>query len=248
MEKELRIAFCVSGQPRTWRKCYRSWFDAMGHLGEIDVFAHLWDYNSMPSIIQGIPDQRAYDLPVFEKILKPKKMVVDSEKDVFGVMPMHPSVQFRIFPPALHQFYGIRKCAYLKRQYEIENNFEYDIVVRIRTDIYFREPLGNLHALPNTMHTSVNAFDEQYKDFRIGDIFYYSNSHAYDQSSRFFDAFSYIDERTPLNGQQNYPPEMAFYFYLKSIGLQNNSVLIDAKIMRNRSILAHATLAPYEIV
>ena len=51
----MRIALCISGQPRTWERCYRNWVDNIMPGVEKDVFFHLWDYNSLPSIINTIP-------------------------------------------------------------------------------------------------------------------------------------------------------------------------------------------------
>lgn len=41
----------------------------------------------------------------------------------------------------INMFYKIMKCNQLKTQYENENNFKYDTVVRLRTDSHFREPV-----------------------------------------------------------------------------------------------------------
>jgi len=51
----MRVALCISGQPRTWEKCYQNWIDNIMPGVEKDIFFHLWDYNSLPSIINTIP-------------------------------------------------------------------------------------------------------------------------------------------------------------------------------------------------
>src|SRR5690606_33833372 len=40
----------------------------------------------------------------------------------------------------LSMFYSIEKCNQLKQEYEKDNNFVYDFVVRIRTDLLFMSP------------------------------------------------------------------------------------------------------------
>lgn len=246
-----RIAFCISGQPRTWKKCYQSWFNCLNHFGtNVDVFAHLWDFNTLPNSVPNAPDLKAWDIPEFIDILKPKKILIESKKDVSNINNRHPDVKTTIFPPAFNQFYSVRKAAYLKRQYEIENNFEYDIVFRLRTDLFLEKPVSieDTTVDMNTMYTCVNHFDQEFQDFRVGDIFYYSNSYAYDQASRFYDFLSYTDASDVIRNTTMYPPEMAFYFYMKSIGLQNKSIFIDWKVVRFKYMLAFKELAPYEII
>lgn len=41
----------------------------------------------------------------------------------------------------INMFYKIMKCNELKTQYENKHNFKYDVVVRLRTDTPFREPV-----------------------------------------------------------------------------------------------------------
>lgn len=245
-----RVAFCISGQPRTWKRCYQTWFNCLGHFGtDIDVFAHLWDFNTLPNTVYGAKDVKAPDIDDFINTLKPKKILVESKKST-QVIPLKSNVKTTIFPPSFNQFYSVRKSAYLKRQYEIENDFEYDIVVRLRADLYLEKIVEpNMAPVqPNTIYTCVNNYDTEFDDFRVGDIFYYSNSYAHDQLSRFYDFLSYTDASTVIRNTTMYPPEMAFYFYMKSIGLQNSSIFIDWKVVRPASILLHKELAPYEIV
>lgn len=254
MAQPKRIAFCISGQPRTWKRCYRTWFNCLSHFGNnIDVFAHLWDFNTLPNIIPGASDMPADDIDDFIAELQPKKIIVDSKKNVSNIIPLHPEVKTTIFPPAFNQFYGVRQAAHLKRQYEIENDFEYDVVFRLRADLYLEKPVEPDHPStrylsPNTMYTSVNHFDMEFQDFRVGDIFYYANSYAYDQASRFYDFLSYTEASHVIPSTTMYPPEMAFYFYMKSIGLQNQSIFIDWKVVRPSYMLAYKELAPYEMI
>jgi hypothetical protein len=52
-----RIALCLSGQPRTWDRCYPSWVNIIGRLNnmfdaETDIFFHSWDFNSIPRNVE----------------------------------------------------------------------------------------------------------------------------------------------------------------------------------------------------
>jgi hypothetical protein len=54
----MKIAVCLSGQPRTWIQCYESWNLLFSELKknkhledtniEVDYFIHTWDFNSKP--------------------------------------------------------------------------------------------------------------------------------------------------------------------------------------------------------
>jgi hypothetical protein len=54
----MKIAVCLSGQPRTWRQCYDTWNFLFKDLKknenlretdiEVDYFIHTWDFNSKP--------------------------------------------------------------------------------------------------------------------------------------------------------------------------------------------------------
>ena len=54
----MKIAVCLSGQPRTWRQCYDTWNFLFKDLKknenlretdiEVDYFVHTWDFNSKP--------------------------------------------------------------------------------------------------------------------------------------------------------------------------------------------------------
>ena len=45
----MRVALCISGQPRVWKKTYQNWVDNILPEYEKDIFFHMWDYNTLPS-------------------------------------------------------------------------------------------------------------------------------------------------------------------------------------------------------
>ena len=236
----MRIAICLSGQPRTWKRCYKSWFNAISHLGEVDVFYHLWNYNTLPNSAAGFMQCELPNVEITKEeeceiydILQPKACQVESIR----TFPVFNSTNSKVENPIAwwtrNQFYGLKKCAFIKREYEIRNNFEYNIVFRFRTDIElnYRVP-ENFVPKPNTMYTCVNLHDPKYNTYRVGDIFYYADSYTYDQMSNFYDAFNYIDALHVVPNYSDYPPELAFYYYMKSMGINNVSVTAHSKIIR----------------
>ena len=230
----MKIALCISGQPRTWKRCYQSWFDAVSHLGEVDVFYHMWNFNTLPNFAAGflktrLPDVTLAPHEIMEiyNTLKPTDHIIDGPRDF-----PKPNVTNPIAWWTRSQFYGLKRCAFLKREYEIRNNFEYDIVLRIRTDLLLNYKLPYQTLQPNMMYTCVNYHDPEYNTFRIGDTFYYANSYTYDLMSNFYDALDYIDASHVMRDKLEYPPELAFYFYMKSMGINNTSTDARFKIAR----------------
>jgi hypothetical protein len=247
----VKIALCISGQPRTWKRCYQTWFDAVSHLGDVDVFYHMWDFNTYPNFIAKYVKGPLEDVPLTKneldeiyETLKPKKFEIASKR----TFP-RPSVENPIAWWTQSQFYGLKKAAFIKRQYEIEHDIEYDLACRIRTDLVLDYKVPDIEIRPNMMYTCVNHHDPEYNTFRVGDIFYYCDSYTYDQMSYFYDAMDYIDATDVLRSPLVYPPELAFYFYMKSLGINNTSVTVPCKIARTKDYeTIKGELAPYEIL
>jgi hypothetical protein len=250
----MRVAFCISGQPRTWEKCFSTW--NMGKDIDVDIFFHLWDYNTEPNIVAVKANKTLSTIKVSQEeknkiveTLKPKKYFFDSrlidntEKNEYVKEPLGWWCR--------SQFYSLWYCAQLKRQYEIENNFEYDLVFRFRTDLFFESVISIPDTVnPNTLYSSYNGWMNNVLRFMIGDTFYFSDSYTYDQVAEFFFALNYIDTYNVV--QPNIacpPPEVALYPFIKSMGIKNISTHQHFKIMRTesyREILGE--LNPYEIV
>jgi hypothetical protein len=211
----------------------------------------MWDFNTFPNSAATYVKDPLKDTPLtkeeLEEIhdtLKPKKFEIESKRNF-----PKPKVKNPISWWTQSQFYGLKKAAFIKRQYELEQGFEYDLVCRIRTDLLLDYKISSDPILPNTMYTCVNSHDVEYNTFRVGDIFYYADSYTYDQMSNFYDAFDYIDATDVLRGSLVYPPELAFYFYMKTMGISNASVTVPCKIARTEEYQTiKGNLAAYEIL
>lgn len=250
----MKVALCVSGQPRTWKKCYQSWFDATSHFEHVDVFFHMWDYNTLPS---GSAQYVKGPLPNIKISEEEKQEILDTLKPV-----SYSFEKERAFPKPAHlqhsigwwcrgQFYGIKKCSMLKREYEIANRFEYDAVFRIRPDLLLKSKLiENQEPLqPNTIYTTQNHWDTERHVQRVADMFYYADSYSFDQLANFHYALDYIDGIHVVPNEKIFPPEMAIYFYMRSIGLKNYSTDTICKLARSEEYLnIKGSLDNYEAI
>jgi hypothetical protein len=149
-------------------------------------------------------------------ILKPKKTIVenwDISKDREKIMDDRASSQtFTKNSMKSHiswagsQLYSIMKCAHLKREYELENKFEYDLCIRSRFDLNFDENNRMIFARdfekpqPKTIYSVHSQAINKYPFNIIGDILYYSDSQTFDLLSSMYDHMPHIEQSAFHNG------------------------------------------------
>lgn len=259
----MRVALCISGQPRTWKKAYNNWLDKLLPDIEKDIFFHFWDYNTLPTILESELGIVNTDINITEEekqdiidTLKPKKYAFDSR----NVNPLNGHrddslVNSYVKNPigwwCRSQFYSLYYAANLKRQYEIENKFEYDVVFRMRSDLYFLDLLRMPSVLsPNSVYSKSNGYMDNVQTFMIGDTFYFSDSYTYDQMSEFIQSLYFIDTRHVVPpGVKCPPPETALYPYMCLSGIRNVSCPQHIKILRTQEYLEiRGELAAYETI
>ena len=246
----MRVAFCLSGQLRTWRSCYESWqllferFKEQMYINdnmqyppyanepfEVDYFIHTWDFNTSPHFKWDVnwnepdPIKRAELLEPFKNIytkiekeeilevlniLKPRKSIVEDwniSKTRESVMDNIASLQTINKNPikghiswAGSQLYSIMRCAHLKREYELENKFEYDLCIRSRFDLNFDENNRMIFARdfekpkPKTIYSVHSSPIDRFPFDIIGDIFYCADSQTFDLLASMYDTLPYIDQ------------------------------------------------------
>jgi hypothetical protein len=142
--KKYRIAVCLCGQSRTWNYCkenIKNFYDnsfADSNNIEVDYFIHTWDINTWR-----YPNQHHHhfhDEPFTEyedlcNFFNPKKFEIENHESFIEKRNvLYPNVQYITWESLYH---SIKKCILLKRNYELENNFEYDIVIKARFDCFY---------------------------------------------------------------------------------------------------------------
>lgn len=172
----MKVAVCISGQLRTYEKCYDNLRKYILEPLKADVFIQIWDtvgasHKELPS--------NAYQDKVNENTIldmyKPKKLVIESQPknahdNLYGkkvpdilkkIEPLH-------YKSALSMFYQIKKCNDLAITYSREHKFQYDIIVRVRPDTMFLEKIPeNLIKktiqTPNMVYYADYAIDTRYQ-------------------------------------------------------------------------------------
>ena len=173
----MKIAVCMSGQLRQWEiaKENQKWFWETSGV-EIDYFIHTWDYSgdregvSQPYITRDVSRKE------FDKLVdwyKPKGCMFDDRKQDFFYANDHWS----------SLFYSMSHSMMLKRQYEIDNDFEYDLVIKTRPDVVFDpryhftwEPLED-----NILFaTQGGLMESEFHMFNTNDMVFYGKSYTMD--------------------------------------------------------------------
>jgi|TARA_B100000900_G_scaffold144272_1_gene122286 hypothetical protein len=173
----MKIAVCMSGQLRQWEiaKENQKWFWETSGV-EIDYFIHTWDYSgdregvSQPYITRDVSRKEFDELVDW---YKPKGCMFDDRKQDFFYANDHWS----------SLFYSMSHSMMLKRQYEIDNDFEYDLVIKTRPDVVFDpryhftwEPLED-----NILFaTQGGLMESEFHMFNTNDMVFYGKSYTMD--------------------------------------------------------------------
>ena len=189
----MKIAVCMSGQLRQWEiaKENQKWFWETSGV-KIDYFIHTWDYSgdregvSQPYITRDVSQDE------FNKVVewyKPKKYIFDNKKQDFFYANDHWS----------SLFYSLAQSIMLKREYEIENDFEYDLVIKTRPDVVF-DPRYHFswELLEHNVlfATQGGIMEHEFHMYNINDMIFYGTSYTMDLVSQmYFYRQKMLDER-----------------------------------------------------
>lgn len=180
----MRVALLLSGQFRNSYKEYKSIKEKLIDKYNTDVFI---SYTHTKNNLDVIPSDllELYKPKNLEFIEIPAKL----SSDVESIKGFNRALETN--PTSLYSmWYGIKKTNDLKIKYELENNFKYDIVIKSRFDIEFRETI-KLHKEPNSLSIPIGS------DHRGGynDLFAYGSSDIMDYYTSVYDYITdYIKE------------------------------------------------------
>ena len=183
-----KVALCFSGQARYWKYSLpniKQFFSFNIHPEtrqpvEYDYFIHTWDINhyrhNTKSWNFDIEILSSKDQTRLKKLYNPKYIEIenfknfkDNNQPVLSFDPM---------------FYSFMKSIYYKREYELENDFEYDIVIKVRLDtIYDPTQVFLLHKVePLVAYTSttISKFISEFHYNNFDDVIFYSDSKTMD--------------------------------------------------------------------
>ena len=132
----MKVALCLSGQIRNWKKCFDSIEKQILEKYNCDVFIHTWNTigNPVPHHydINFKHNLELIDMDILKKY-HPKKIKID--------FPNYELFKNKIpnsrFYNTLMMWYSVYNSNKLKCEYEYENNLIYDVNIRCRFDTLF---------------------------------------------------------------------------------------------------------------
>ncbi len=203
--KRYKIGVCFSGEPRTWKHCYKSalnFFKSDYH--EYVFFAHTWDSSYFYKDHRINPEKNyheSYDTDNLADELYAaynfKSVLVESKNifkyDDFTQIEL-PDNHFNLClqgqsgnllkPHNWDQMsYSIMRANELKTEYELNNYMTFDIVVKTRFDLCydpaktFDDIIKQYHPiLPTSLYCNTHYFSNEFFQVNVDDVFYFGSS------------------------------------------------------------------------
>ncbi len=153
----MKIALCISGQPRLLRECYDGIYNNIIKDNDVDIFAHIWWSNEYQNKVFQLHYDKKFpqeDLgELFLQMYKPKDYIIEGQKQFnLDYCKSHNSVwnetdtHNKIFTPSVlfglsSQYYSVSQADLIRQKYK-----GYDWVVRLRTDSVVEHNLANVLA------------------------------------------------------------------------------------------------------
>lgn len=237
----MKIALCLSGHVRNIESTFNSLKKNVLDLHDVDVFLHSWDthgwrveglvsksFKGFDYYSSKIDEQKIVDL------LKPKRYKFEVYTDIeqtFIQKSERYKDQLRVpdrdRPSNLvSSYYKIKKCNELKKEYEKENNFTYDLVIRSRFDIEYSNILLDQTIINNKDEYIFVPYELSYG--YASDLLSISNSKNIDTYCDLYDNLDFIYE----NGCLMNPHNVLKFWLDKNFGPKR--VNYDLKVILNR--------------
>lgn len=218
------MAICLSGQPRTWRTAHSNiinFFDIPTPTGyddiAIDYFMHVWNYNTWwrgADKYAGDDEMvSATELQELRDAYTPKSFAVD-----------HRLPDIKLSWRSL--LYSFMRSTHLKKKYEVENHFEYDIVVKCRYDVVFdpRIKFSSIQVKPLTAYTTnpIIKFPREYYQNDFHDVMFWGDSMTMDLMAmveRFYTGLSRIGHAQNRITNMRLGPGTLLYKHMVALGI-----------------------------
>lgn len=182
----MKVALCISGQPRIIKTGFLCHKKFILDKYDIDVFIHTWYDENQEKIVAcgGEYEVNKEVINQINELYKPTKILVEKQKtDLKVITHNYPG------PPIFSQlsmFYSMMKSNDLKKEYEIENNFKYDVVIRSRFDSGLLKDL-DMSIIEENSVVGIDAIDSHI----LCDWLFYGNSETMDKLT---DIYNHVED------------------------------------------------------
>lgn len=245
--RPFRIAICISGQPRTWKYAKENIlqyfntkiFPERNTKIIIDYFIHTWDTNSYRDTLTPHWETKNYKIENEEE----EHEIRDAYLPVSMIYEKFDESKFQHAWTSL--FYSFMRSIELKKQYEIENDIIYDMVIKTRFDVNFppesvipnsdsiitnkfKPHFCNPLTLYSSSQQSIRKFPMEYNYNNMDDCFFYADSPTMDLIGNLYRWFNEIKTRNYdlmmsgqyiVDGEYYYGPGTLLYKYASNLGI-----------------------------
>ena len=249
--KQFRIAVCLSGQPRHWRTALdniKQFFDfsEFGHPETgasvtTDYFIHTWDIDTWrkPKTNWSVFDDVTHgEIDAIVEAYKPKAWVMDTfDKEKFQ----------RAWDP---MFYSHARSLMLKRDYEITNDFQYDLVIKARMDVVYNPahkfPLARVWPAVGYTCTPISKFPQEFNYNNFDDVLFYGDSPTMDLIGDIYSTYKTLHTAELIEQQHAgidiqtdmwYGPGCLLYEHLTNLGIHPEGArVIEYAVVRSTAV------------
>ena len=155
-KSDYKIALCLSGHTRSFIQPYYALKKYLLDKYEIDLFIHTWTHNgeleysndSSGNLKKNVSNQNKIDIDTLKLLYNPKKIKIEDQTLNTFLSNVPKKIKLNYYKskgPVMNNFncwcqmYSIYSANQLKIQFEKDNNFEYDFVIRMRFDHILNE-------------------------------------------------------------------------------------------------------------
>lgn len=199
----MRIAVCFSGQWRTGNYCYENLKQFFGILYPYcDFFIHTWDINkqkcyNLSNVFSKETKLTSNDVNEIKNKYNPKKIIVDDYQIAYKELIKYEPLLYtnvNIFDIVQPLWYSFHKSIQLKNEYEIDNGFKYDYVIKLRPDILLhpnRRLSQDIEMYKNELDSGEFYIENLIRDYSIDthtidDVYFLSNSESMNIASEYY--------------------------------------------------------------
>jgi len=226
----MKIAFCLSAHLRNFKEVCPNFIENVCNpfkpYGDVDVFIHTWDklgpkysWHTHHSGTGGLDEIDVIPEEVIA-LYNPKGLVIENFERIKSQLLLSNFTTKIPGTPAIYSpdgvcsttvsFYKTWACNQLKKTVEMIEGFQYDIVCRVRPDIYY----GKL--IPQSFNFNKNTlYLPEFHDPLACDLFAISNSSLMDKYS---DCFSHLSKIYNEN-DFDLGADRTLFVYLKGLGI-----------------------------
>lgn len=224
----MRIAVCLSGELGDWKSKYENWKNLFFKItnsskyfntnSTFDIFVHTWDFNLG---IDGNPlNIDSTNFIDFNNFIRPIDIKIDNYTKYLNrssiVDELHQQYYTNTNTECLlknkaAELYSIMMASHLKRNYEINNNFEYDVCFGLSTNTIIDENIISTiidrFTIPNDRviypANVVKTFEFPY-DVVNYDLFF--------TNSQTFDVICSMYNHLPMLKKEQYPVDVSINY------------------------------------